>query len=106
MTKIWLKIIDELFLHIKLLIDRTYKFCEIYSMFKKILITISTMAGFISTYLFYTFYLSIKFNSEGLAFDPLMGVAYNENAFVWGILAAIFFIPIIIRIFIKRKNNS
>ncbi len=72
-------------------------------MLKKILISISTLAGFISTYFFYIFYLSIKFNDEGLAFDPLTGVAYNENAFVWGFFAIIFFIPIIIRIFSMRK---
>ncbi len=72
---------------------------------KKTFLIISTFLAFLTFYFFYESYLKWDFNSEGKAFDQITGVAYDENASVWGILTLIFILPITFVFFSYLKKK-
>lgn len=71
---------------------------------KKSVTAACTVFAGLSSYMFYSHYLKWDFNREGLAFDPVEGVSYSENAYVWGVLAAILFIPFFASMFLRLRK--
>ncbi len=75
-------------------------------MLKKIILSLSTMAGTVCAYMFYSMYWKWKFNSEGRAFDPNEGVVYESSSFIWGIAAGAFFLLSIVILYKLISGNT
>lgn len=74
-------------------------------MLNKTFYILSTFLGFLSLYFFYQFFLKWEFNSEGTAFDPTDGVTYSESSSIWGVVAFIFFLPMLFKTFLVIKKK-
>jgi hypothetical protein len=74
---------------------------------KRALTFVATVLALGCSFLFYSQYLKWEFNSEGKAFDPIDGVVYTSNSFVWALIAGILFLPLVCSVysaFFRRKK--